>query len=162
MLRTATPFVAPNRALCYLLFLAVAVLAHGDDVGHGMKMDMDGGGGGGGGGSDGAGEHSSNNNGPTPSDGSSPMSYFAYQEHAGSIVAHIVLMVIAWFFILPIGTHIIKLKLYSSKKKKKKISVPPPLFFPFFLGTPTWTKQKLLQWTKRNTLNEIVNSQPRR
>ncbi|EEH09168.1 integral membrane protein [Histoplasma capsulatum G186AR] len=99
MLRTATPFVAPNRALCYLLFLAVAVIAHGDDAGHGMEMDMDGDGGG----SDSAGEHSSNNNGPTPSDGSSPMSYFAYQEHAGSIVAHIVLMVIAWFFILPIG-----------------------------------------------------------
>lgn len=32
-----------------------------------------------------------------------PMSYFAYGKHSGAIVAHIVLMVLAWFFVLPVG-----------------------------------------------------------
>lgn len=32
-----------------------------------------------------------------------PISYFAHGEHVGTILAHIVLMVLAWFFILPIG-----------------------------------------------------------
>lgn len=33
----------------------------------------------------------------------SPQSYFAYPEHSGLLGAHVILMVIAWFFILPIG-----------------------------------------------------------
>ena len=32
-----------------------------------------------------------------------PQSYFAHPEGSGLLTAHIVLMVIAWFFILPIG-----------------------------------------------------------
>ena len=35
-----------------------------------------------------------------------PMSYFAYGNHTGTIVAHIVLMVLAWFFVLPVGTYL--------------------------------------------------------
>jgi hypothetical protein len=36
---------------------------------------------------------------------SDPTSYFAYQEHVGSIIAHIGLMVLAWFFVLPLGKY---------------------------------------------------------
>ncbi|KAI1913961.1 hypothetical protein LOZ53_000940 [Ophidiomyces ophidiicola] len=32
-----------------------------------------------------------------------PLSYFVYGEHSGTIIAHIVVMVLAWVFILPIG-----------------------------------------------------------
>lgn len=32
-----------------------------------------------------------------------PQSYFSYPESSGLIWAHIVVMVVAWFFILPIG-----------------------------------------------------------
>ncbi|OJD23903.1 hypothetical protein ACJ73_04745 [Blastomyces percursus] len=103
-MRTAS-FTAPKGgALWLLLFLAVAVLAHGDDAAHGdTDVGM-------GHGSGGGGAHSSNGHGnstpsssPSSSNSSSPMSYFAYQKHAGSIIGHVVLMVIAWFFILPIG-----------------------------------------------------------
>lgn len=31
------------------------------------------------------------------------MSYFRYQKHSGTILAHIVLMAIAWIVILPVG-----------------------------------------------------------
>lgn len=31
------------------------------------------------------------------------LSYFAYGEHSGSIMAHIVLEVLAWCFVLPVG-----------------------------------------------------------
>lgn len=33
-----------------------------------------------------------------------PQSYFAYADHAGLMMAHIIFMVIGWFFVLPIGT----------------------------------------------------------
>ncbi len=33
----------------------------------------------------------------------SPQSYFAYPEYSGLILGHIGLMMIAWFFVLPIG-----------------------------------------------------------
>lgn len=33
----------------------------------------------------------------------SSQSYFTYPEHGGLVLAHIVIMTIAWFFILPIG-----------------------------------------------------------
>lgn len=32
-----------------------------------------------------------------------PMSYFAYGKHSSTIIAHIVLMVLAWCFVLPSG-----------------------------------------------------------
>lgn len=34
---------------------------------------------------------------------SDPQTYFQYGEHTGVMVAHIVLMTLAWVFILPIG-----------------------------------------------------------
>jgi len=36
-------------------------------------------------------------------DVSGPPSYFQYGEHSGLMVAHIVLMTIAWVFVLPVG-----------------------------------------------------------
>lgn len=33
----------------------------------------------------------------------SPASYFAFPDHGSLILAHIVLMTIAWFFVLPVG-----------------------------------------------------------
>lgn len=33
----------------------------------------------------------------------SPGNYFTYPEYGGLILAHILLMTIAWFFVLPIG-----------------------------------------------------------
>lgn len=35
-----------------------------------------------------------------------PMSYFAYGKHSSTILAHIVLMVIAWCFALPTGKQV--------------------------------------------------------
>ncbi|OAX77660.1 hypothetical protein ACJ72_08039 [Emergomyces africanus] len=106
MLRKA-PFAAPKGVLWIFLFLTVAVLAHGDDAGHGNTdkgAGMSMGTGHGSGGKHSSNEHNNNNNSTSSSPNSSgPMSYFAYQKHAGSIIAHIALMVIAWFFILPIG-----------------------------------------------------------
>lgn len=32
-----------------------------------------------------------------------PQSYFQYGEHTGLLMAHILLMVVAWVFVLPIG-----------------------------------------------------------
>jgi hypothetical protein len=32
-----------------------------------------------------------------------PQSYFQYGEHSGLLVAHILLMILGWMFILPIG-----------------------------------------------------------
>lgn len=32
-------------------------------------------------------------------------SYFAYPSHSGLMLAHIALMIVAWFFVLPIGEH---------------------------------------------------------
>ncbi|PGH10220.1 hypothetical protein AJ79_05475 [Helicocarpus griseus UAMH5409] len=96
MLRTAS-FAAPMGALWPLLLLAATVLAHGDEHGHGDMEGMDMGHGG---------MESSHNDHSAPSptaEASGPMSYFAYQKHSGTIIAHIALMVIAWFFILPIG-----------------------------------------------------------
>lgn len=33
-------------------------------------------------------------------------SYFTYQKHGGLMLAHIALMIVAWFFVLPIGEYI--------------------------------------------------------
>lgn len=80
-----------------LLSLAADARPHNDHQSMGMDTDMSGGMG-------------SSHSGSAPSnhtaDGDSqdyPMSYFAYQKHSGVIMAHIVLMVLAWFFTLPIG-----------------------------------------------------------
>lgn len=40
------------------------------------------------------------------SSSASPQSYFAYPTLGGLMLGHIVLMIIAWFFVLPIGKHI--------------------------------------------------------
>jgi len=32
-----------------------------------------------------------------------PQSYFQYGEHSGLLIAHILLMILGWMFILPIG-----------------------------------------------------------
>ncbi|KKZ66180.1 hypothetical protein EMCG_08066 [[Emmonsia] crescens] len=96
MLRTTAFAAPPKGALWLLLFLALTVLGHGDmEMGMGMNH--------GSGGMESSNEHSNSTSSSPSSDSSSPMSYFAYQKHAGSIIAHITLMVIAWFFILPFG-----------------------------------------------------------
>ncbi|EEP80578.1 conserved hypothetical protein [Uncinocarpus reesii 1704] len=71
-----------------LLSLGVYAQPHGDDHG---GMDMHGGG-----------IAPSLTTTAKPADTSGPISYFAHGEHFGAIAAHIVLMVLAWFFILPI------------------------------------------------------------
>jgi len=40
----------------------------------------------------------------TGSEVAEPLSYFQYTEHTGLMFAHILLMVVAWVFVLPIGT----------------------------------------------------------
>ena len=37
------------------------------------------------------------------SSSTSPQSYFAYPASRGLILGHIILMILAWFFVLPIG-----------------------------------------------------------
>jgi hypothetical protein len=70
-----------------LLHLSYTALAHGhdesDDVMDGMKMDK-------------------KPQGDLP-EWYTMDSYFGLSDHSGLILAHIVLMVLAWFFILPIG-----------------------------------------------------------
>lgn len=73
-----------------VLGLVPLVLAHGanEDGGDSMNMDMDI--------SHGAG-------GSKPDPDSYPPTYFALADHAGLIYAHIVAMVLAWVFVLPVG-----------------------------------------------------------
>ncbi|KAL3480645.1 hypothetical protein BJX99DRAFT_219969 [Aspergillus californicus] len=81
-----------SRAVLAALLLAslASALAHGDD--HEMDMgdmgDMD---------------MTSHEPAQTQTSDNSPMSYFAHGKHTGWIVAHIVLMVVAWCFVLPIS-----------------------------------------------------------
>lgn len=72
-----------------VLGLVPAALAHGDDD---MKMDM------------GMGANSTADQ-PLPED-EYPLTYFALGEHTAAIYGHIGLMVIAWVFMLPVGTHL--------------------------------------------------------
>ncbi|ODH47591.1 hypothetical protein GX48_06331 [Paracoccidioides brasiliensis] len=101
MLRMAS-FTVPKGAPWLLLSLVVTALAHGDEkhghggMGMGMGMGM------GHGGKEG-GKNNNSSSTSTSSDSSKIMSYFAYGKHSSTIAAHIALMVIAWFFILPIG-----------------------------------------------------------
>jgi hypothetical protein len=77
-------------ASAVLLGLATAAVAHGHD--ENMNMDM--------------GEASMAR--PTLATvvngtNAAPESYFRYGEHAGLMAAHILLMTVAWIFVLPIG-----------------------------------------------------------
>ncbi|KAK2757689.1 hypothetical protein FQN54_004658 [Arachnomyces sp. PD_36] len=88
-------------SLIYLaapLLLALAdALPHDDHHSTGMDMNM-------GGGTDSGHMGSApSNHTADPDDQDHLMSYFAYQKHSGMIMAHIVIMVLAWFFTLPIG-----------------------------------------------------------
>ena len=91
-----------TRGYFFLLALSAAelisrALAHGDDGGEGESMKM--------------GAHvtpamSVSNAMPSASTVAAPSSsesYFAYSKFGGLMLAHIVLMTIAWFFVLPIG-----------------------------------------------------------
>lgn len=75
-----------------LLNLALVVLAHGDDEHGGMDMG-----------------NVSNSEVPHKSSGSKEInnydapSYYGLESHGTTMLAHIVLMVAAWFFILPLG-----------------------------------------------------------
>lgn len=51
------------------------------------------------------------------SGGASPQSYFTYPALRGLMLGHIVLMTIAWFFVLPIGKHISMQRLFSSANR---------------------------------------------
>lgn len=102
MLRTHSLCALSVGALLFLLPLAAHSIPHGDEhASTGTGTDMHGHGDMGG--------HTA----PSPStsaagggdDDAGPMSYFAYGKHSGTILAHIVLMVLAWFFILPVGTY---------------------------------------------------------
>ncbi|KAL6239115.1 hypothetical protein BDW75DRAFT_199673 [Aspergillus navahoensis] len=81
-----------SRAALAALLLAsiVSALAHGDDHEMDMNMDMDH--------MDMGASHEHVQ--PETSD-DSPISYFAYGQYTGWIVAHIALMVFAWCFVLP-------------------------------------------------------------
>ena len=39
----------------------------------------------------------------TSAHSSAPDSYYAYPQHSGLMLAHIIVMVVAWLFVLPIG-----------------------------------------------------------
>ncbi|CBF75551.1 hypothetical protein AN3714.2 [Aspergillus nidulans FGSC A4] len=80
-----------RAALAVFLLASIAsALAHGDDHEMDMNMDMD---------------HmdmgASHENAQPENGDDSPMSYFAYGQYTGWIVAHIALMVVAWCFVLP-------------------------------------------------------------
>ncbi|KAL4750176.1 hypothetical protein BDW72DRAFT_120036 [Aspergillus terricola var. indicus] len=80
-----------RAALAVLLLASIAsALAHGDDHEMDMNMDMDH--------MDMGASHEYAQ--PETSD-DSPISYFAYGQYTGWIVAHIALMVVAWCFVLP-------------------------------------------------------------
>jgi hypothetical protein len=82
MLRSTamTPLAATAATLAFLALLPVS-LAHGGDEG---GMDM------------GAQESK-------PDPNSYPPTYFALPDHAGVLYAHIVLMMLAWVVVLPVG-----------------------------------------------------------
>ncbi|KAL4977457.1 hypothetical protein BDW66DRAFT_132370 [Aspergillus desertorum] len=80
-----------RAALAALLLASIAsALAHGDDHEMDMNMDMD---------------HmdmgASHEHGQPETSDDSPISYFAYGQYTGWVVAHIALMVAAWCFVLP-------------------------------------------------------------
>lgn len=80
-------------AAALLLASAAHAIPHGGNTSAGMDMDMDM--------SSSHGEHSLPATDTVADEG--PLSYFAYNEHTGVILAHIILMIIAWCFVLPVG-----------------------------------------------------------
>ena len=89
-----------TRAAYAAVFLACLATAipHGDDehsdMDMGMSMDMS---------SDAVATSSPT----TPPNSESPMSYFAYGKHSGTIMAHIALMMLGWCIVLPAGKSIL-------------------------------------------------------
>jgi hypothetical protein len=77
-----------RAAAAALLQLAAVAYAHGHD--EGMKMDMDM-------------ESSKPQQAPNDDDPYNLPSYAGLAVHQGLLLAHIALMVVAWFFVLPIG-----------------------------------------------------------
>lgn len=78
----------------FLLASLANALPHGDDhLMDDMNMDMGGHG------------HNTTSESSEPAE-DSPMSYFAYGKHSGTVIAHIGLMVLAWCFILPAGENL--------------------------------------------------------
>ena len=87
----------PRAALAASVFLlSVAnAIPHGDDDSMDMEMTME---------MDmGSGNLTASNAAVKAELDNWPMSYFAYGKHSGTIIAHIVLMVVAWCFVLPSG-----------------------------------------------------------
>lgn len=73
-----------SRSVGVVLFaLLPVVLAHGDE-GHDMDMS-----------------HASDK--PKEVAPEYPDTYFAHPDHVGAIYAHIILMVLSWVFVLPVG-----------------------------------------------------------
>lgn len=87
----------------FLLASIANALPHGDDhamdasTGMDMDMNMDMGGGAA------KPEPSASPSASAEPDDNSPMSYFAYGQYPGTIIAHIALMILAWCFVLPAG-----------------------------------------------------------
>lgn len=77
----------------FLLASLANALPHGDDHSMDASMGMDMGGG----------AAKPEPSGSAEPDDNSPMSYFAYGKHPGTIIAHIALMILAWCFVLPAG-----------------------------------------------------------
>lgn len=80
----------------FLLASLANALPHGDEHSE-VDMNMDMGMGMGGGSGDAKPEPSAE---PAAD---SPMSYFAYGQHSGTIIAHVAFMILAWCFVLPAG-----------------------------------------------------------
>lgn len=72
-----------------LLSIVSLVLAHGDDEGHGMDMKKP--------------AHPPSNGGEV--DPYDMPSYAGLSQYQTQIICHVVFMVLAWFFILPIGEY---------------------------------------------------------
>ncbi|GIJ92226.1 hypothetical protein Asppvi_011203 [Aspergillus pseudoviridinutans] len=82
---------AASRAAFAASFLLVSIanaLPHGDDESMEMDMGMNM-------------EDTTKSEPHKDANDESPMSYFAYGKHSGTIMAHIALMIIAWCFVLP-------------------------------------------------------------
>ncbi|ORY60726.1 uncharacterized protein BCR38DRAFT_348666 [Pseudomassariella vexata] len=84
-MRSTTRTVLTALAAVAVVGTLPTVLAHGDDGGMDMDMDIS------------AGDEAK------PDPDSYPQTYFSYAAHAGVMYAHIILMVISWVLVLPIG-----------------------------------------------------------
>lgn len=84
--------VQPVLAAALLLAALASALPHEDHESMDMSMDMK---------MDDSMGH--NQTAAAPTTDPAMMSYFAYGKHTGTILAHIILMVLAWCFVLPVG-----------------------------------------------------------